>query len=245
MFSLIGRMMDRTHVNFGEKERFTDLKKQYSKALSHSGMAFCFILLVLGSLLMVWYKGQRPTPALFYVIPPASAAPAPSVESSSASNQLNASAQILETALSPRLSTARAQSWVKRSLIEMHNLSFVGPQSYEVVVPRSRLAFREDTYQQYLQNMNGSDGLIPQIQDKSLIVTLAPNSEVRVIAQTESEDELRVWKVEMDGMLIKVGSIEGGRVMTPVMFRLVVEEVPSTVSPYGLVISQYTMEGGS
>ena len=253
MFYLIGRALDKTFVNFDEKDRFAELKKQYKKTLSKVGLTFVLLVFIIICGFFVWYKGLNPAPASFFLIIPeessstektlatpsqaqptqnqATASPTPSSQSKKLVKEL-------DTSLSPRMSPPRVQSWLKHSLIEMHSMNFI---NYENVLNQTRVIFRDDTYQSYLLQMNKKEGLVSEIKDKSLVMSLTPLTEVRIIDRG-STGKYRVWKMQMVGLLVRTGSIKGGVIREKRRFDVLVEEVPTTKNPYGLVISQYATE---
>ena len=235
MFYLIGLMLDKTRVNFDEKERFSDLKKQYKNAISKVGLTFTLLIFLIVSGLFVWYKGQNPTPARFFLLP-AETVNQPQSTTQPAQRADAPKIQELRTSLSPRMSAPRVQSWLKHSLIELHSMNFL---NYNEVLRQSEVVFREDTYDTYLLQMRKKGGLVSEVTDKSLVMSLTPLSEVRVLARG-STGTRRVWKMQMIGLVVRTGSIEGGSIAERRRFDVLVEEVPTTQNPYGLVIAQYS-----
>lgn len=232
MFAIIGKMLDKTILGLQERSRYEGLNKQYNAVMGKIGLTFVMLWVVIIASLLTWYKGLNPTAAQFYQIPP------PSEVQKANGGPISVSE--IETTFSPRLSTARVQAWLKRSLMEMHSMSF---RNYNQVMDRNRLVFRPDTYDLFALRMNAKGGLLSEVKDKSLTMALTPTSEVRLIDQGELDGK-RLWKMEMNGILIRTGSIENNAPVKRI-FHVVVEEVDPSVNPYGLVISQYSSQSSS
>lgn len=135
---------------------------------------------------------------------------------------------------SPRMSNARMQNWVTRALIDSYTFDFT---TSEKVLKDVSIVYRDDTYQQFLQQMNKSKGVIATVKSNSLIVSLTPTSEVRILQQGVN-DGYRIWRVEMKAAIYYSGALERTPPPSNVMFKMLIQEVDPTINPYGLVIAQ-------
>lgn len=239
-FAFIGRMLDRTRLSFEGKERFKELSSQFNTALGGIGLTFVFLLVTLVAGLGVWYFATHPAPSRFFLPTEveASAAPPNSVAPNASAGPRIVLKEV-DASRSPRMSNARMQSWVTRALIDAYTFDFT---TVDKTMRDISVVFRDDTYDKFLAQMNRNKGIIATVKENSLIVSLTPTSEVRVIQQGVNGGQ-RIWMVEQRAAIYYSGALEKTPPPAEVLFTLLVQEVSPTVSPYGLVITQISQSG--
>lgn len=230
-FAFIGNLLDRTRLSFDEKDRFKDLKSKYNNALGGIGVGFLGLVVTFVAGIGVWYFATHPAPSRFY-LPVQTGVSSLRVSSTSAPPKI--SMREVQSSRSPLMSNARMQNWVARALIDSYTFDFT---TYDKVLKDVSVVFREDTYQQFLQQMNKSKGVVPTVKSNSLIVSLTPTSEVRIIQQGMNNGR-RIWSVEMKAAIYYSGALQQTPPPSNVMFKMLIQEVDPTVNPYGLVIAQ-------
>lgn len=224
-FAFVGRMLDRTRLSFDEKDRFPDLKSKYNTSLGGIGLAFLGLVVTFVAGLGVWYFATHPAPSRFYLpVPTEATAQSPS----------GIAMKEMLSSRSPRMSNARMQNWVTRALIDSYTFDFT---TSEKVLKDVSIVYRDDTYQQFLQQMNKNKGVIATVKSNSLIVSLTPTSEVRILQQGVNGG-YRIWRVEMKAAIYYSGALERTPPPSNVMFKMLIQEVDPTINPYGLVIAQ-------
>lgn len=253
IFSPLGKWLDKTYVNLSGRQRFADTNKYMSKSLGALGLAFlccCFLAL---ATVWVWWSATHPPPAHFFLNnAPSYLVRADAKADREAGTALVGSTQTqreiinsggqnvvaqpptaieLITSRSPQMSFERVQSWVSRSLMDIYTLDF---QNYRQQLETSRLLFRKDTYDLFIQQMNMN--ILPSLVKNRMLLTMTPTSSVRLIQPAEY-DGRRFWLLEMKGLLYYDGAFVKKPAPQEILFTVVVEEVPSSTTPYGLVIS--------
>ena len=245
LFSFVGRMLDKTTVTFGGKERFEELNKQFSKAMGAIGWIFLLLMLSLVSIGWVWYVGTHPTPARFYMVNPPQelisqgnfqlqAEQSKGHQGQSSEQSQKDVIHEMRTTLDPKMSNSRVQSWLTRSLMEVYTFDFL---NYNEVFSNMRIVFRPDTYDAFYNQMNKRNGILDNVRSNSLVVSLTPVSTVRIVKQGNYEGK-RIWMMEMKALVYFSGALAEMPPPKYVLFTVLVEEVSPTENPYGLVISQ-------
>lgn len=229
-FAFIGRMLDRTRLSFDEKDRFKDLKSKYNTSLGGIGLGFLGLVITFVAGIGVWYFATHPAPSRFYL---------PVKTEVSAQSPSGIAMKEVQSARSPRMSNARMQYWITRALIDSYTFDFT---TSDKALQDVSVVYRADTYEKFLQQMNKGKGIIETVKKNSLIVSLTPTSEVRVIEQGMSNGR-RVWRVEMKAAIYYSGALEKTPPPSDVLFKILVQEVDPTISPYGLVIAQIAQSG--
>ncbi len=230
-FAFIGNLLDRTRLSFDEKDRFQDLKSKYNTSLGGVGVGFLGLMLTFVAGIGVWYFATHPAPSRFYL---------PVKAEVTAQAPAGVAMKEVASARSPRMSNARMQNWVTRALIDAYTFDFT---TSDKVLQDVSVVFRDDTYQQFLQQMNKNKGVVSTVKDNSLIVSLTPTSEVRILQQGMNNGR-RVWRVEMKAAIYYSGALERTPPPTDVLFKLLIQEVDPTINPYGLVIAQIAQGAG-
>jgi len=230
-FAFIGNWLDRTRLSFDEKDRFPDLKSKYNTSLGGVGIGFLGLMVTFIAGIGVWYFATHPAPSRFYL---------PVKTEVTAQSPSGVAMKEVASDRSPRMSNARMQKWVTRALIDAYTFDFT---TSDKVLQDVSVVFRDDTYQQFLQQMNKSKGVVATVKDNSLIVSLTPTSEVRILQQGMNNGR-RVWRVEMKAAIYYSGALERTPPPSDVLFKMLIQEVDPTVNPYGLVIAQIAQGAG-
>lgn len=248
MFAPLGWVLDQTRLVLPPSPRWTDVRRQAATAVGAMGAAALLVALTSLGVGFTWYAGTHPTPARFFMV----AQPHDALEDGSGANdQIHAVAPApvsgsseaperphvyeLSAGFSPQMSDLRVQEWVSHSLMQIYNFNMNNaPQ----VLSDARWMFRPDTYDLFMAQMNASrGGIVPAVIKNSLEVSFIPTSTVRITGLAVQHG-YRVWKMEVHGLLYFSGATAEGNVARPQLFHLVVEEVPTSENPYGLVIAQ-------
>lgn len=237
-FAFIGNLLDRTRLSFDEKDRFKDLKSKYNNSLGGIGVGFLGLVVTFVAGIGVWYFATHPAPSRFYL--PVKTEALSQVTGQTSQTSSNMTMKEVQSSRSPRMSNARMQSWVTRALIDSYTFDFT---TYEKVLSDVSVVYRKDTYQQFLQQMNKSKGVVPTVKSNSLIVSLTPTSEVRIIQQGMNNGR-RIWSVEMKAAIYYSGALQQTPPPSNVMFKMLIQEVDPTINPYGLVIAQISQGVG-
>jgi hypothetical protein len=258
MFSWLGALMDKTRLDLGGRERFAAILSDLRRSLGALGLSLLCLIFMVVCIVGVWWAATHPPQAHFFLNDaPAYLMRDDAAADSAAGTALESAAQTqreqvasgqdlrphatganaveLISSRSPQMSFQRVQSWVMRSLMDAYSFNF---QNYNEQLEESRLLFRPDTYELFKSEMQGS--LVKSVRKNRMIVTMTPTSSVRLIKPAEYEGR-RLWMLEMKGLLYYDGAFKSKPAPQPVLFQLVVEEVPSSQTPYGLVISTIAM----
>lgn len=238
-FAFIGKMLDRTVVSFEEKERFNDLKEAYSKSLGAVGLAFMFLLFTLLGGMGVWFLATHPAPSRFFMKAEPNQATVAGQQSPGQNQSGNSVKEVLSSR-SPLMSNQRVQAWTSRALMDMYTFNFTDADQ---VLEEMKIVFRPDTYDKFMGQLNKKGGILPSVKANSLIVSLTPTSEVRIIKQG-NDGGYRVWMLEMHAAIYYSGALKTVPPPENVLFSLMVQEVPPSENPYGLVIAQISQNSG-
>lgn len=232
MFAFLGQMLDRTRLDFGDKERFNELKKHFSKSLGGLGLTFMALSLTLVAAVCVWYFATHPAISRFLLQVPVEKNE--QIIGPDGSHQNTVKVKEVLSSRSPRTTVTRMQRWVERAIMDSYTFNFTDADQ---VMKDVQIVFREDTYEKFLKEMNKKGGLIETTKDKSLMVSITPLSEVRVI-KPGFDGTHRVWMVEMRAAIYISGALKDTPPPSRVVFKVLVQEVDPTRNPYGLVIAQ-------
>ena len=256
LFSAFGAMLDRTRLSLAGRSRFSEILKFQYRSFGGLGLSLlCMLFMVLATVWVWWAATHPPTAHFFLNDPPAylvrsdvqsdveaseevtDAAPTQRQEHASAPPGTPPPTQTVEliSSRSPQMSFERVQSWLTRSLMDAYHIDFV---NYEKQLETSRVLFREDTYELFLSQMNAN--LVPSVRKGRMILTLTPVSSVRLISQAQYEGR-RLWLVEMKGLIYFDASLAKPEPPQLMVFKIVIEEVPASTTPYGVVISSISM----
>lgn len=256
LFSVFGEMLDKTRLKLEGRSRFVEILGFYKKSLGALGLSLFCLLFMLFAIVWVWWSATHPPSAHFFLNEApaylvradaeADAASATALENAATTQRQDYAAGKsgtkappknveLISSRSPQMSFERVQSWLTRALMDAYKIDFV---NYKEQLESSRVLFREDTYDLFVSQMNGN--LLPSVRKGRMILTMTPTSSVRLIESAVYEDR-RLWMVEMRGLIYFDGSFVKPVPPRPVLFRAIVEEVPSSQTPYGIVISTISM----
>jgi len=220
LFSWLGFILDSEKVKLQDKKPKNDyienLEKAYKSATG--ALAFAVILILVSTIIIVvsWYRANTPQPMHFLV---------------------KDSSEVVNSSVSPRTSTARAQVWAYEAVSDIYTFNFTN--AYEVLESNKWL-LRSDTFSNLSRNFtSGEDGLINVVIEKSLDVTIIPTSSVRMVRAGEFEGR-RIWEMQMHAIIYFSGATKEENPSQRVLLSIIVEEVPASESPYGLLISKIT-----
>lgn len=230
MLSFVARFLDKTRLSFHERSRFDDLKKLYVKSLGYMGFSALFAFLVITASCIVWYKGLRPSPSQFFLVP------------SPSEIQKNPSAEIsvkeLYADLTPRMSNHRVSKWVRQSSTQILNLNFA---HYNEQMESSRIIFDPETFDKFKASMLSRGALGSSIMENKLISYFVPFDDAKILRAGVYKGQ-RIWEVEVTGLIVLSGSIkEEGKQPNSTRIKILVFEVPPSVSPYGLIVKEFLM----
>lgn len=213
MFKMIGLLLDRSRLNFEKRERFDLIEKSFSKNLMLIGMIFVFFVLILLSLSLTYFIALHPPQSIFYL-------------------QDNNKNYRLIADRSTKMSNSKLMDWTKNALTEIYSFNFI---NYDENINKISILFREDAYEKFKTEMEKKSGLIDNVKKNNLIVSLTPTGEVRILNQGEYNG-LRIWNVEMNASLYYSGSLKTNPPPQVAIFSMLIQEVPSSVNPSGIVI---------
>lgn len=253
IFYPLGKWLDKTYVDLSGRERFAEIRKAAIAGLGAAGLASLCLSVLIFATIWVWWSATHPPPAHFFLNnAPSYLVRADAQADQDAGTALADSTQTqreriqagdknvevqpptaveLITSRYPQMSFERVQSWVSRSLMDIYTLDF---QNYQQQLETSRMLFRDDTYQLFLKEMNAT--MLPVVIKNRMLLSMTPTSSVRLIQQAEY-DGRRFWLLEMKGLLYYDGAFAKNVPPQEILFELVIEEVPASTTPYGLVIS--------
>lgn len=257
LFAPLGKWLDKTYMDIRGRQRFAEIHKNMQAGLGALGFSFmCLIALTL-AVGWVWWSATHPPQAHFFL----KEAPEYLVRKDAAADQAAATAlvgaaqtqrQIIEaggqtraeiqpptsiellTSRSAQMSFERVQSWLTRALMDAYTLDF---QNYQSQLESSRILFRPDTYDLFVKEMNMT--LVSSVVKNRMLLSMTPTSSVRLIQPAQYKGR-RLWMLEMHGLLYYDGAFASSVPPQKVLFSVIVEEVPSSQTPYGLVISSIT-----
>lgn len=256
LFSAFGVMLDKTRLALEGRSRFADILRCQKNALGALGLSFLCLVFMILAITWVWWAATHPPTAHFFLQEApaylvrkdarADAEAATALDSAATTQRQNYESGVrgveapprnveLLSSRSPQMSFERVQSWLTRALMDAYTIDFV---NYREQIEASRILFREDTYKLFVAEMNNN--LVPNVRSGRMILTMTPTSSVRLIEPAAYEGR-RLWMVEMKGLIYFDGSFSRKVPPRPVLFRVVVEEVPSSQTPYGVVISTISM----
>ena len=256
LFSAFGSLLDKTRLALAGRARFAEILKYQGRSLGGLGLSFLCMLFMMAAIAWVWWAATHPPAAHFFLQEaPAYLVRADANEDAATSSALTDAAvtqrqahaegrrgvsvppQSVEliSSRSPQMSFERVQSWLTRALMDAYHGDFV---NYKQQLESSRVLFREDTYDLWMAEMNAN--LVPFIRKGDIILTMTPTSSVRLIEPAEFEGR-RLWMVEMKGLIYFDASLAKPAPPRPMVFKVIVEEVPASTTPYGVVISSITM----
>lgn len=216
VFAFLGHALDRVRPVFPTTPEFAEFARSYRVSSAAIGLSVLLCLFSTAILLGSWWRSNNPPSPVFAVL--------------GTKEKINSSD-------SPRMSTQRVQNWLSASLIDMYSFNFTDADK---VLEQNRWLFRSDTYDRFRNAFNQPEiGLADIVKNKSLDVSLVPTSTVRVIRIGAYEGR-RVWEMEMLGLLSFSGATKEKNPSKKIHFTVIVEEVPTSESPYGLVISKIT-----
>lgn len=259
LFAPLGKWLDKTYIDLRGRQRFSKIHKNLRGGLGALGFSFmCMIVLTL-AVIWVWWSATHPPQAHFFL----KDAPAYLVRKDAAADHAAATAlegaattqrQLVDaggpiraeiqpstsvellTSRSAQMSFERVQSWLTRALMDAYTLDF---QNYQSQLESSRILFRPDTYNLFVREMNLT--LVSSVVRNRMLLSMTPTSSVRLIQPAEYKGR-RLWMLEMHGLLYYDGAFSNRVAPQKVLFIVIVEEVPSSQTPYGLVISSITTQ---
>lgn len=251
LFAPFGRLLDKTSLNLSESPKFNEISRQLKKSMGAIGfIVFCMTFFIV-AINWVWYSGTHPPPAHFFLIKTPdylverktlqddNAASDVLIDAQKTQKQTSEINQIknfeLITSRSPQMSFERVQNWLMISLREAYNIDFL---NYKSQVESSRILFSKKAYDLFVEEMDKN--IIKNIRKNKIILSMVPTSTVRLIAQAEYEG-LRIWRVEMKGLIYMDGSFTKKVPPKPVIFNVDIMEAPASRTPYGLEIVAITM----
>lgn len=256
LFSMFGVILDKTRLSLEGRSRFADILRHQKSAMGALGLSFLCLGFMILAIVWVWWSATHPPTAHFFLQEAptylvradarADAEAATALEGAATTQRQNYEAGQrgvevpprnveLLSSRSPQMSFERVQSWLTRALMDAYTIDFV---NFRDQLESSRILFREDTYKLFVDEMNSN--LVPNVRKGRMILTMTPTSSVRLIEPATYEGR-RLWMVEMKGLIYFDGSFSRKVPPRPVLFRVVVEEVPSSQTPYGIVISTISM----
>lgn len=232
MFAFLGQFLDRTKLNFEKKERFLELEKLYNKNLGGIGLSFVLLVFSFLSILAVWHMSTNPPPSVFLM---------KDEEKTADSTDGKMVLKKMITSRSPRMSDVRMQNWARGALLDTYTFNF---NNVDEQLKIASIAYRPDTFEKMMSQFYGKKGLVTAVKENSLVVSLTPSSEVKVLRAGKTPDGMRVWEVEMSASIYLSGALKEIPPPEKKIFVLFIQEVSPTINPYGFVISQINQKVG-
>lgn len=197
------------------------LGKIYTKSLSKlSLVTLCSFVLILAPGFLYYLNINKKEPEFNIVSP---------------SKKTVEKLQVLDL---PNLSAGKIENWTAKAVKDSFSFDFY---SIDQKMDENRYFFTNSGWDAFYRALNSSK-ILENITTKQLVVWLTPTSPAYVVAseRIKGYEDYVVWRVEMPAVITYVGASSPAN--QKVLVTALVIQVPTTISPFGVQISQLNIQ---